>query len=49
MTIPGGMLGDRLAWGFLAIWIAAVLVYGFWRSLGEGKPDPIRPSGPEVL
>jgi hypothetical protein len=49
MTTTGWLPDDRLAWMLLSIWIAAVLVYGVWRSLGDAKPDAIRPAGPEVL
>jgi len=31
---------------FLWCWTALVLLYGLYRSFGEGRPDPIRPAGP---
>ena len=34
------------AWIALSAWLGVVLLYGLWRSRGEGVPDPIRPSGP---
>lgn len=30
----------------LGIWIAAVLLYGLFRSVAAAQPDPVRPSGP---
>ena len=42
----GWILTPTDAWIFLAIWVAVVLVHGFYRSVGEAKQDPIRPSGP---
>jgi hypothetical protein len=33
----------------LWIWVAAVLLYGLWRSTAKSDPDPIRPSGPTNL
>jgi hypothetical protein len=42
----GWILTPTHARVFLGIWVVVVLVYGFWRSLGEAKQDTIRPSGP---
>lgn len=33
----------------LWIWVAAVFLYGLWRSTSQAEPDPIRPSGPTKL
>jgi hypothetical protein len=33
---------------FLVVWAAAVILYGFFRSLGNAEQDPIRKSGPLV-
>jgi hypothetical protein len=30
----------------IAVWVAVVLVYGFWRSRGAAAQDAIRESGP---
>ena len=30
----------------LSIFGAAVLLHALWRSRGDGKPDPVRESGP---
>jgi len=50
MKLLAGWVPDlKLAWTVLAVWVAVVLMYGLWRSRGDGKQDPIRPSGPEVL
>ena len=44
---PAGYLpDDAQAMIFLIVWILLVLGYGFFRSTGDGKPDPIVPSGP---
>ncbi|HEX4825729.1 MAG TPA: hypothetical protein VFV19_15615 [Candidatus Polarisedimenticolaceae bacterium] len=40
------MLDVRVAKIVLAAWVAAVLVYGLWRSRGAAAQDPIRESGP---
>lgn len=32
----------------LGIWIAAVLLYGLFRSVAAPRPDTVRPSGPGV-
>jgi hypothetical protein len=45
-SVAGWILSDNHTWWFLGVWIVVVLVYGLWRSLGEAKQDPIRPSGP---
>jgi len=42
----GYLLDDTQAMVFLIVWIILVLTHGFFRSRGEAKPDPIRPSGP---
>ena len=42
----GWMPDGFIAFTFGLVWLAIVLVYGLWRSLGEAKPDPIRPPGP---
>jgi hypothetical protein len=39
------LLATQARW-LLLIWLGIVLVYGLWRSRGEAKQDPIRPSGP---
>jgi len=49
MTMPEteGWLLDATAFRIaLAVWAAAVLVHGWWRSRGPASPDPIRESGP---
>ena len=50
MNIPlesaGHLLGESQAMVFLIAWIVTVLLYGFYRSAGEAKQDPVRPSGP---
>jgi cytochrome oxidase assembly protein ShyY1 len=40
------MLNEHMVWIGLSVFAVVVLVYGFWRSRGDGKPDPIRESGP---
>ena len=30
----------------IALWLAAVLAFGLWRSRGDAPQDPLRPSGP---
>jgi len=40
------MISGFQAQVFLWSWTALVLLYGLWRSFGEGRPDAIRPSGP---
>ena len=42
----GYLLDDNQAMIFLIVWIILVLTHGFFRSRGEAKPDPVRPSGP---
>ena len=42
----GWMVDGYLTWIALWVWIAAVLMYGAWRSLSHPAPDSIRPSGP---
>ena len=42
----GWLLDDSIAWIVLGIWLIAVVLYGFYRSLGHAEQDPIRPSGP---
>jgi hypothetical protein len=42
----GWLLDAHTVLVVLSIWAAAVLVYGFWRSLGSAAADPIRDSGP---
>ena len=42
----GYLLGESQAMVFLIAWIVTVLSHGFYRSVGEAKQDPIRPSGP---
>jgi hypothetical protein len=42
----GYLLDDSQMMIFLGAWIVLVLVYGFYRSIGNAEPDPIRPSGP---
>jgi FtsZ-interacting cell division protein ZipA len=42
----GWLLDTRTVWIVLAVWLAAVLVHGLWRSRGEGTQDSIRESGP---
>lgn len=42
----GWLMSARDYWVFLAIWLAAVLVYGLRRSLGRAEQDSIRESGP---
>jgi hypothetical protein len=42
----GWLLDARLAKILTVAWVAVVLVYGFWRSRGQGAQDPIRESGP---
>jgi len=42
----GWLLDARMAKIAIAAWIAAVLVYGFWRSRGAAAQDAIRESGP---
>lgn len=44
----GWMVSDTEAWVFLVVWCVLVLAYGFYRSVGDAKPDPIRASGPLV-
>ncbi len=42
-----GWLPDGFtAWSFLVAWITIVRIHGIWRSLGDARLDPIRPSGP---
>lgn len=36
----------RIAWLVLAVWAFVVFLYAAYRSRGEARPDPIRPSGP---
>jgi len=43
-----GLLTALDAWIFLGAWLVVALGYAVWRSLGDAKPDPIRPSGPGV-
>ncbi len=45
---PGWLPDARHAMLFLAAWVVVVLFYAIWRSRGEARPDPIRPSGPGV-
>jgi len=33
----------------LWVWVAAVVLYGLWRSVAKPDPDPIRPAGPTGL
>ncbi|MBD3867726.1 MAG: hypothetical protein IFK94_06355 [Acidobacteria bacterium] len=40
------LLDESQAMSFLIVWVVLVLAYGFYRSRGEAKPDPILPSGP---
>jgi hypothetical protein len=40
------MLDARTLKVVIAIWFAAVIVYGFWRSRATAPADPIRESGP---
>jgi len=40
------VLDAAKAWFFLGAWVLVVLVHGMWRSTGEVKQDPHRPSGP---
>jgi FtsZ-interacting cell division protein ZipA len=40
------MLNARTYEIVLAVFAAAVLLHGLWRSRGEGKQDAIRESGP---
>ncbi len=42
----GFLLDESQAMVFLIAWIVLVLVHGFYRSRGEARPNPIRPSGP---
>jgi len=44
----GWLLDARLAKIVAAAWVAAVLVYGFWRSRGAAVQDEIRESGPII-
>jgi hypothetical protein len=39
-------LDARIAKIVTAVWMAAVIVYGLWRSRGAAPQDPIRDSGP---
>jgi hypothetical protein len=43
---PEWFLDARLAKIVLALWLVAVIGYGFWRSRGAAAQDAIRPSGP---
>jgi hypothetical protein len=43
---PGWFLDARLAKIVVAVWLLAVIGYGFWRSMGAAPPDAIRESGP---
>lgn len=42
----GWFLDARTAKLVAAVWIAVVLIYGFWRSRGAAAQDTIRGSGP---
>ena len=42
----GWFLDARLAKLVAAAWMAAVIVYGLWRSRGAAAQDVIRESGP---
>jgi len=42
----GYLPDDSQAMIFLMIWVVLVLGYGFFRSMGDARPDPIQPSGP---
>ncbi len=46
MQMVGWIIKPGHVWIFPAAWVIVVLAYGLWRSAGEAKPDPIRPSGP---
>ena len=46
LDTTGFLLDDSQAMTFLIAWVVLVLIYGFYRSMGEAKADPIRPSGP---
>jgi hypothetical protein len=48
MHEAGWLLDARTAKIIVTIWLAAVVVYGFWRSRGAAALDPIRESGPIV-
>ena len=40
------MLDAIASWWFVAVWVVIVLLYGMYRSLGDARQDPHRPSGP---
>jgi len=42
----GWFLDARLMKIVVAVWLLAVIGYGFWRSMGAAVQDAIRPSGP---
>ena len=44
----GWFVSAKLAWGLFIGWLAAVVLYGIYRSLGKAEQDPIRKSGPLV-
>ena len=46
---PGWIVTGYQAIVTLWVWVAAVLLYGLWRSTAQSDPDPIRPSGPTKL
>lgn len=44
--VAGCFLDARLTKIVVAVWLVAVIGYGFWRSMGAAPQDAIRPSGP---
>jgi hypothetical protein len=40
------MLDERMVFIGMSVFAVVVLIYGFWRSRGDGQQDPIRKSGP---
>ena len=44
----GWFLDVRTAKIVVAVWLVAVIAYGFWRSRGAAAQDAIRESGPIV-